>query len=379
MSSPLFISETNGLKRAIVLHDRSLPYKGAVLVEDEQRVEVTFFPGNPVAYSQILGPQLTRTTFNGIWKDKFLRQREHAPVVSNFPALTAAGKPQGSLPQVTTGATFQSSGSFPGTQELRLAKTVRDAFRLLTRSGAHFKVQWSDWARYGHMVRFKCWPGPEDEWEYELEFAWTGDTDVQPKVTYPGLDLKSFLDVLAGLLDGLASLLLLPQLIAQKVIGGFLSDLADILVQFGRLVSILDGFVSFSFLPLAQLSAIKALCYSLRKQILDLFKKLRGKDGRLEGSRRLDTSGIWETELLLRKVRQILSLLAEELAIRLGEIEAATAGQIDRVYTVEGVNSLQRIALEVYGNADNWRDIASFNGISSQIVEAGTVLRIPKL
>lgn len=377
MSDPLFISETNGLKRAVVLHGRSMPYKGAVLVEDEQRCEITFFPGNPVAYSQILGPQLTRTTFNGVWKDKFLKSLEHAPAVANFPALTAAGKPQGSLPQVTTGATFESSGSFPGTQDLRLAKTVRDAFRLMCRSGAHMQVQWSDWSRFGHMVRFKCWPGPADEWEWECEFAWTGDTDVQPKVTYPKLDLKGFLDKLADLISGLNSLLLLPGLLINKVLGGFLSDVADILVQVSKFFKILDGISKFSFLPLAQLSALKALCFALRKQILDFFRKRR--DGRKDGSLRLDTTGMWETELLVRKVRQILSLLAEELAFRIAEIEASTAGEVLRVYTVEGVTSLQRISLEVYGTSSNWRQIALFNGKASQIVEAGTVLRIPKL
>lgn len=379
MSSPLFISEVNGLRRAMVLRGRSLPYKGAVLVEDEQKVDITFFPGNPVAYSQVLGPQLTRTVFNGTWKDKFVKMLDNAPVVTNFPTLTAAGKPQGSLPQVTTGATFQSSGSFPGTQELRLSKTIRDAFRLFARSGAKMEVRWSDWARFGHMVRFKAWPGPEDEWEWECEFAWTGDTNVQPKVNYPGLDLKSFLDVLADLLSGLNSLLLIPGLISQKVIGGFISDIADIMVQFGKLISILQGFTDFTFLPLAQLSAVKALAFALRKQILDFFRSLSEKDGRLEGARRLDTSGTWESELLIRKVRRILALLAEELALRLAEIEAETAGQTDRVYTVQDVTSLQRVALEVYGAAENWREIAAFNGIASQIVETGTVLRIPKL
>lgn len=78
MSSPLFISEENGLKRAIRLVGRSMPYKGAVLVEDEQRAEITFFPGNPVAYSQVLGPQLTRTTFTGVWRDKYVKLLENA-------------------------------------------------------------------------------------------------------------------------------------------------------------------------------------------------------------------------------------------------------------------------------------------------------------
>lgn len=379
MSSPLFISEENGLKRAIRLVGRSMPYKGAVLVEDEQRAEITFFPGNPVAYSQVLGPQLTRTTFTGVWRDKYVKLLENAPVVANFPALTAAGKPQGSLPQVTTGATFQSSGSFPGTQNLRLSKTIRDAFRLLCRSGAHMRVEWSDWARYGHMMRFKCWPGPDDEWEWECEFAWTGDTNVQPKVTYPQLNLKGFLDFLADIISGLNALLQIPGAIASGVIGGFLSDIADILVQVGRLVTILDGITKFSFLPLAQLSALKALCFALRKQILDFFKRLAGKDGRLEGSSRRNTAGTWESELLIRKVRQILSLLGEEVAQRIAEIEAVSAGKVDSIYTVQSTTSLQRISIEVYGTPNNWRDIAIFNGKASQIVEAGTVLQIPKL
>ena len=135
MAAPLIITENNGLKRTIALQGRSLPYKGAVLVEDEQRVEITFFPGNPVAYAQILGPQLTRTVFNGTWKDKYLQLAENAPRVLNFPTVSAAGQPLQPGSNLITGATFTSAGAFPGTQDLRLAKTVRDAFRLLCRSG----------------------------------------------------------------------------------------------------------------------------------------------------------------------------------------------------------------------------------------------------
>lgn len=379
MPPPLFISERNGLKRAIVLRGRSLPFKGAVLVEDEQRMEVTFFPGNPVAYSQILGPQLTKTTFNGKWQDKYLSSPDNAPAVSNFPQVTAAGRPPMPGGLIVTGQTFISSGAFPGTQDLRLSKTVRDAFRLLTRSGAHMRVEWNDWVRFGHIARFNAAPDADDEWIWELEFNWTGDTEAQPKAYEPNLNVKSFLDVLANLLDGLNGLLLLPGLIMQRTFGAFLSDIADIGVQLSKLIKTLTGFVDFTFVPLQQLAALKAMMYAIRKQILDLFAKLAGRDPRLSGSSRRDGNGTWESEQLVRKVRQILNLIAQENAVRLGEIEAASAGQVDRIYLVESLTSLRHISIEVYGTANNWRQIAAFNGRASAIVEAGTLLRIPRL
>lgn len=379
MAAPLIITENNGLKRTIALQGRSLPYKGAVLVEDEQRVEITFFPGNPVAYAQILGPQLTRTVFNGTWKDKYLQLAENAPRVLNFPTVSAAGQPLQPGSNLITGATFTSAGAFPGTQDLRLAKTVRDAFRLLCRSGAHMRVEWMDWVRFGYMTRFKCWPGPEDEWEWECEFAWTGDTDKQPTAQLVELDNKSFLDSLVNLLNSLNDLLSLPSQITATYLQPLLGKFADLLNQLTRLVSSLQGFVSFKFLPLTQLAAIKAACYALRAQVLDLLAELQGKDSRLGGASRRNTAETWYTELIIRKVRRILELIGEETAERLRQIEAATAGQVDRVYRVDSLTSLRHVSREVYGTQENWRDIAAFNGLATQVVEAGTVLKIPKL
>lgn len=379
MLLPLFINERNGLERALVLRGRSLPFKGAVLVEDEMKMEVTFFPGNPVAYSQILGPQLTRTTFTGKWQDKYLSREQDAPAVANFPQVTAAGMPPQAGANIVSGQTFLSAGAFPGTQQLRLAKTVRDAFRLLLRSGAHMRVEWNDWVRYGHMARFQARPDADDEWIWEVEFQWTGDTEAQPQAYLPDLNVKSFIDVLENLADSLNSLLNIPGLVAQRTFGAVVSDIDALGVQVQRLLKILSGFVDFTFLPMQQLAGVKSQAFAIRKAVLDLFAKLRAADGRLGGAARRDVGDTWQSELLARKVRQILALMAQEIAERLGQIEANTAGRIERVYQVESVTSLQQISLEVYGNPANWRQIANFNGRASQFVEAGAVLRIPKL
>lgn len=380
MTTPaLIISENNGLQRAIALRGRSLPFKGAVLVEDEQRMEITFFPGNPVAYSQILGPQLTKTTFTGTWQDKYLSSEENAPAATNFPEVTAAGRPPLPGELIITGQTFVSSGAFPGTQQLRLSKTVRDAFRLLTRSGAHIRASWDDWSRFGHISRFMARPDAPDEWHWELEFSWTGDTDVQPVAFEPDLNVKSFIDTLNGLADGLATLLQLPGLTVNRTFGPIASDLGVLGVQLRRLIKTLSGFVDFTYIPLQQMSALKAQAFAIRQDILNIYAKMQAQDGRIAGSGRRSTADAWQSDLLIRKVRQIMNLMAQEVAVRLAEIEGATAGRVDRIYQVESVTSLQRVSTEIYGNPNNWRQIARFNNITSQIVESGTVLRIPKL
>ena len=168
---PLLIEEMNGKKRTLALRERSLPYKGMSLVNGTMKMEITYFPNNPVAYSQILGPKVGVPTRAGTWKASCLRDPENPPVSNRVPQVTAYGQPQAPKGNLVFGNTFASAGIFPGgTQELQRSATVRDAFELIKNSGALLKVEWQDIARYGHLARTDFKESDGDEIEDEIVF-----------------------------------------------------------------------------------------------------------------------------------------------------------------------------------------------------------------
>ena len=164
MAAPLIITENNGLKRTIALQGRSLPYKGAVLVEDEQRVEITFFPGNPVAYAQILGPQLTRTVFNGTWKDKYLQLAENAPRVLNFPTVSAAGQPLQPGSNLITGATFTSAKWFKFINSDVISGSRRNIDKIFTA----YPTKFGKFYQYRLKPLLPCMIGCRSQFKYTL-------------------------------------------------------------------------------------------------------------------------------------------------------------------------------------------------------------------
>lgn len=379
MSFPFVITEVNGLKRTLILRGRSLPYKGAVLDTGTQRVEITYFPGNPVAFSQVLGPTYERSEITGKWKDKFLALEDNAPLILGFPTLSAAGRPTPVGANRVIGASFLSGGAFTGQQTLQLAKAAQDAIGLLRKAGALLRVEWMSFVRFGHLTKAEFTDGDGDEVEWRIEFAWTGDTDVQPKavaVDWSGKGLLAKLLDFVGKLNNLLQQLLFT---AQLATAPFTNKIADLMSDMTRLAKTLGQFASFQLIPAEVGIGLKASFYRLRDAIRDLFDDISRRDGRLDGARRLDNPAMQLSDLVVRQVRQLLAVIAEEIAEELTRLEAVLSRDTRETYRVTSFKTLRDVSLEVYGTKDNWRQIASFNQIGTSIVAPGTELRIPKL
>src|SRR5690606_21640253 len=195
MSLPLIIEEVTGPKRSITLRGRSLPYQ-EVSWGGEQRVNINFHAGNPVATAQVVGPTYKPTVLKGTWKDTFLNAtpaedvatyvqyevgtEENSPILLNFPSINIFE------PGTVGGATFTSGGSVEGSkQQAKTARAVRDAFELIRRSGQLLRVEWGSLVRYGYLTNttFTHTRGAETDIGWELEFEWIGDTHTPPRVT----------------------------------------------------------------------------------------------------------------------------------------------------------------------------------------------------
>lgn len=377
---PFIINEHNGLKRSLILRGRSLPYKGAVLDNGSQRVEITYFPGNPVAFSQILGPTYDRSEITGMWKDKFLADEdENAPLILGFPMLSAAGRPPPVGANRIIGNAFLSGGAFTGQQTLQLAKSAQEAIGLLRKSGALMRVEWMSWVRFGHLVRAEFEEGDGDEVKYRIEFAWTGDTPTQPKAIAVDWSGKSLLQKILGFAGALNNLLNGLLFKVNLFVAQFTNPIGSLLADLNALAKTLAKFASFQLIPAEVGLGLKASLYKLRENIRDLLDALDRDDSRLGGARRLDGVAMHLSDLAVRQLRQLLSVIAEELADELARLEAVLSRETRETYRVTSFKTLRDVSLEVYGTKDNWRQIASFNNLSSSIVAPGTELRIPKL
>jgi hypothetical protein len=379
MAFPFTITEVNGLKRSLILRGRSLPYKGAVLDTGSQRVEITYFPGNPVAFSQVLGPTYDRSEITGKWKDKFLADEENAPIILGFPMLSAAGRPTPVGANRVVGASFLSGGAFTGQQTLQLAKSVQDAIGLMRKAGALMRVEWMSFVRYGHLTKAEFPESDGDEVEWRIEFAWTGDTDVQPKASVVDWSSKSLLQKLLDFTGQLNNILAGLLYTAQLTLAPFTNAVADLLTDLDRLVKTLGKFASFQLVPAEVGIGLKASFYRLRDSTLGLLADIDSRDGRLEGARRFDNPAMQLSDLAVRQLRQLLAVIAEQIAEELKRLEAVLSRETRETYRVTSFKTLRDVSLEVYGTKDNWRQIASFNGLASSIVGPNTELRIPKL
>ncbi len=74
----------------IRLEGRALPYQG-VAFSTEQRISTTYYPGNPVATQQTMGPVEKNTTIKGTWKDKFLGNGQSQVLMKLFDGLMRRG------------------------------------------------------------------------------------------------------------------------------------------------------------------------------------------------------------------------------------------------------------------------------------------------
>lgn len=376
---PLVIEEINGKKRTLALRERSLPYKGLSLVNGTMKVEITYFPNNPVAFSQVLGPEFGGTTMNGWWKDKYVASQDNAPIANRFPQVTAYGQPTPPKGNLVFGTTFASSGIYPGgTQYLQRSSTIRDAVELIKNSGALLKVEWQDIARFGHLVRTEFKEHDGDEVEWEIEFKWTGQTAAQPKVVAKGFKGKNLLDKLVDLVKGLNNALATLIYTARLYVGKFASSIAELLNAINSLIKTLTGFLDFKKLGGELIIGIKASLYAIRDSVRALLALFDDDDNRLSSGRR-NQGDTHYGELLMQQIRQILLILAAEAAESLDLLEQQTARQTMQIYRVDSLKSLRDIALDVYGIETPWRQIMFFNNLSSSIVPPGIELRIPKL
>ena len=215
-ANEVVIAETTGDKRSVTLRGRNMPdvQNGGPSFGLTQRGRVNYPPGNPVADAALLGAVWKPTTFEGRWDAKFYDDR-NAVILAGFKNLgSRSGAP--------------SNGNARGPIE------VIEALFLICRGMQEVRVEWGPLVRFGVLWDFDIMPSREETWQWTMEFKWTGDTNVKPRVKKKakpeGLGLLALLLKLLEGLRNLVKILGFPAKMYNKLIKAPLDALTFALV-----------------------------------------------------------------------------------------------------------------------------------------------------
>ncbi len=135
------------------LRERALPYR-PLTISGKQRAEFTWYPGNPEATVQMLGPEEGVITLRGYWKDRFIQGTGAARFIgAEVTQLRAAIQST-----LTTSAAIASVSD--------LVQRVDD----MRRMGRRITLSWAGLQRVGHITSFtQHWNNVHDcEWEMDF-------------------------------------------------------------------------------------------------------------------------------------------------------------------------------------------------------------------
>lgn len=380
--------------RGIVLRGRSLPFEG-VAWGTELNVDINYFPGNPVAIAQVVGSQWTDTTINGRWSDRFLIADENAPNIIGFPELAAEQLPEpdpGALIQFPTIPTFlnppseptvESGGVVPAARA-RTARAVRDALYQLCRGGQLLKVEWGSIARFGYIAEFTPTHDREQDINWEIRFAWIGDTDAQPKPQPRSKDLVSSVKLVLQFYQDLITFLRSATLFVEtykRQLTQFMRKMDSLAAD---LVSTLERMVrtSIPVTPSNLFGNTKSALQGMREtcaEFLETFRETGAKIRRMRDTRGQDPAGGVVIDGMQREFRALASRLAASATREQATIDRFATPAIRAVVRPYAGISLRDVSIEQYGTPNNWRAIQEFNGFPDSVVPAGAIVRVPEI
>lgn len=367
MSDPtsFTIKTTSAPLRSLELRGRALPYQPFEL-EGSMRAEFTWYPGNAVATTQMLGAQEKPTVVKGKWKDRFIRQTNDAgiPVTNTGQAL---------LDGLAVADVFS------------LAQAV-DEIRL---AGQEVEVTWDSHIRRGILLRFRqTWTRREDL-DWEMEFQWTSRGKEQSPVTLPANPQTQDFSAQASVaVERLRAALRPP---AFSVVEEFTSKVSAAFEEIDDAALAVENAVRSSLdLALSPVEAAErglAAAESMRVAAsnivaaveqsppLELIKRAVGASATEESLGDAIAADAWSREIKQSSVA--LQAVASAEADTLQAI--ARQESLIAVFVAKQPMDLRDVALKYYGTQEEWRRILVYNALESSRLTAGQHVLVPRI
>lgn len=337
------IEEATGSARSILLRGRALPYQG-VGFGGEMRVMTTWYPGNPEATIQVLGPELAATSMEGMWKDRFLPGQ------------------------------YILSG-FDGLDDLETADALVRAFEALRDSGNELLVQWFNVGRRGVMTSFTpTWVRPQDV-RWTAEFTWFATDTRAARAGYSPLPTVDMLTTTVAHDDAVVSV---PDTVSKDYLASIVSKVNDVRAQAGQMFDYIRQAQRLVQMPLTLVQGAVSAADSLRAESEDEIGRLTNVPATFAQTTdavvatfRAET---WRRGVARRAGHLVASALTTAANFQRNVLPGAL-----QVLVVPGDTTLRQLSTRYYGSPDSWTVIADANALVDSTVPAGTVLVIPAL
>jgi len=354
---------------SLELFGRAMPYRGPKFT-GEMRAEFTRYPGNPVATVQVLGANEGSTTFQGMWKDRFIRQLTDPDAAGNVKFVQNTGI-----------ALFCDQDVRDVMNLVKMADRIR-------RRGQLLRVTWDELVYHGILRKFShAWDRREDV-NWEMEFEWVSQGEPQQAVAFnaPTDPSQANEEINNWFLKALATAS--SWLAAVNVVKGVADEVVRYTAAISNLVGESMDVVSRNYLAVVDTgSTVKRLggiYLRLGQQSGEAIASLRqqpaqtlvtqGTNQPVVGLGRL-TDSAHRSRSLQRQFRELRAAAIR----RSQEMSAQQPGQtvLAIIVSKDGQN-LRDISTQFYGTPSEWQRLAQFNGLHQSRLTAGTTVIVPK-
>lgn len=358
------IAELTGEKRTLVLAGRALPYR-PIKLSGSQRAEFTWYPGNPEATVQVLGAEEKSTTFNGAWKDRFIKDSSFSGGQQVFTAIAELD-----------GSQVASADD--------LVHTVDD-FR---RKGQLIEVRWGSQVRRGIMTEFTSTYERMEDIEWDMTFGWISQGDAQSAAVLSGQsDLGRIKSAWDGKADDILAAIESPPF-DFGLLGDTLPGIATQIVD--RISEVTDAVVAVAkstSTPKAMADRLNSVYESIKDSCdslvdtaqsvppADLFKFAANdlQDGEPRFASLLKSES-WVEDLLVA-ARTTRRQAVENQA----DLASTVSSDLLGIVTAREDEDLREISTSFYGTPTGWRRLMKFNGLTQSRLSAGELVLVPPL
>lgn len=359
-SAPSFqIQELSGDGRLLTLFGRALPYR-PIELSGTMRASITYYAGNPVGTVQVLGSQEEPTTINGQWKDRFIQTTDF------------------------TGALITNSG-----QAILDGKAVSDVKSLVKvvedfrRKGQLLEIRWDEHVRRGILTKFVAkWQNIHDV-EWEVQFTWISRGEDEAPPTFSEVDQQSVSsDLSAASAAALASMTPPASVPASVSAFSSLESLeSEITASTLEAQSTVAKTVSQATSPIDaayRMLAVLQRAVNAAQATMDFTQQ---QVDRAVIGKPISTVPLGQTLVASLYLRQLRTDSRRHRSVALRSQDAMrdkiTLRSAPTVHIVRQGEDLRDVAIQFYGNADDWRRIALFNGFGGAFVSPGTQILVP--
>jgi hypothetical protein len=361
-ASSFLIQELTGERHIVELVGRALPYR-PLKFSGEMRAEFTWYPGNPQATVQMIGPTEGTTEISGMWKDRFIRNFDELGI----PVLGQPGK------VVFDGGTVAGAAD---------AVRVIDDFR---RRGQLLEVNWNIFTRRGILKKFDYTILRIEDIEWAMTFEWMSQGEPFAPVAFGyNLSIEDLVNEVMGLVNKVIATVKAVFAVIARVQNLVNNAIDTITETASSLVDLAEQAVSLVTAPLETVQQLKAAYQTIGDKCVELADIVTSVPARalritqdITGESQQD---VLQAETWSRDVRAAARDLRALVAQRSQEL----AAQLDKQPNIPVVTPFQgqdfrAISTKQYGNPNQWKQIARYNQQKGSLPVVGRQLLIPRL